>query len=192
MTPLLDRVVRAFVVEADAPPRPRRSVAIAPRVVAAPASVAVLAPPRHARAAGGAVALGLGRTAVLGVLGDVPPAVSALASPGAARVARRLAQRGHAVHATGRLAVVELGDAAEGARVAAAVAVPTALVVAVQRDPSVDALLRGQDEIVVCGADDAPLTKLALAGVEALGVPARPLAPPAGVARALAAAGVRA
>lgn len=91
--------------------------------------------------------------------------------------------------------VVEAEGAGEAARVAAASGdVPVVLAVAVPRDGLVDEALVQQDAVLVAARSDEPAALLSLAvdGLEALGVPARPLALPDGAApaRALAAAGI--
>jgi hypothetical protein len=153
--------------------------------------VAVLARPAEAFAVGGAVALAerLPLVCVWGAGEPAPPA-RAPALPGAARLAARLAARGHTAWATGRLAVATVADAAEAGRVLAAAAGGAVLVVAVPRAPAVDVLLAAGDLVLVAAPEDDPVTALALAELEALGVPARPVAAPTGPRRALAAAGL--
>ncbi len=162
-----------------------------PSAVAGPRAVAVLARPADAFVVGGAAALaeGLPLVCVWGAAGAAPPP-RAPALPAAARLARRLGARGHAAWATGRLAVVSAADGGEAGRALAASPAGAVLVVAVPREPAVDALLRTNDLVLVAAADDEPLTALALAELEALGVAARTVAVPAGPRRALAAAGL--
>jgi hypothetical protein len=157
----------------------------------APATVAILAPPGRALAAGGAVALAVAKgVAVVAVWGGRDAgAARAPAQPRARRVATKLAGRGHDAVATGRLVVVALDGPDEAARVAAAADVPTVLVVAGPRDAQVDRVLRDHDRVLVCGDD--LVADLAAESVRALGVRAGAVAlPAAAAARLLAATGV--
>jgi hypothetical protein len=199
VTGILTRLSSAFVAP-DAHEVRHAEARSAPAVAAARA-VAVLARPEDARVLGGAVALvaAAGRAAVLAVWtggeerGGVPRAP---ATPAARRLAGTLGQRGHTVHATGRLAVVALGGgaaeaAAEAARATAAAGDATVVVVlAGPRDDRVDALLRAQDQVLVATGGNRIVTGLAVTSLAAADVPATPLdlEVPA-VARALAATG---
>jgi hypothetical protein len=163
----------------------------APAAVRTADAIAVLARPADAAAAGGAVALAVARGCVVVLLwGAEAPPVLAPATPGARRLAARLADRGHDVAATGRLVAVALRDGIdEGIRAAAAGAVPAVLVVAGPRDERVDAVLRGQDRVLAVG--EGAVAELAARSVARLGVPAETLElPTAPAARALAASGV--
>lgn len=169
---------------------------------AAPRAVAVLARAADAAAAGGAVALGLlgGADAGAALVGLWAPhglgaCVPAPATPGARRLAARLAERGHEARATGRLAIVAL-DAdpatacAEAARATAAARdAPAVTVLAGARDEHVDALLWGHDLVLAAttGAGDV----VAALAADGLGPRGRVLVlAPAAPPRALAAAGV--
>lgn len=208
---LFARVAAAFV--APAPGAVEVSgggpgVGVAP----SPPRVAVLCRPEDAPALGGAVALGMRRGGGPGVAcvwrdasADVGPRAAAPAVPRALRLAERLGERGHVTHATGRLVVIALDEAADGGAAAAAAAeavrvgaaCPDASVVSVlagARDDSLDRLLLAQDRVLVARSPDDPpaLLELALDGLGGLGARAEVLAVPAaaGPARALAAAGV--
>ena len=103
MSGMLDRLVAAFVAPVEHEDAgPGRWLEPAPP--AAP-SIAVLAPPEHALAAGAAVALGLERRRSSSPSGAPPAeAPAAPASPRARRrLATKLAGRGHDAIATGRL-----------------------------------------------------------------------------------------
>jgi hypothetical protein len=170
----------------------------------AAATVAVLARPADAWAAGGAVALGLLGTArapvaVVCVWGGGPgPSALAPATPAARRLAGRLAERGHRARAGGRLVIVALDEevapaCAEAERVAAALPdEPLVVVLAGARDERVDALLARHDRVVVAGsAPDDAVADLAAANLASIVVPVRVVAlAPAAPARALAATGV--
>jgi len=155
----------------------------------------VLAHPRDAFPAGGAVALGAARgVAVVCVCGAAePPAVRAPARPAALRLHAKLAARGCSAWATGRLVVVVVDAVADVPRVlAAAGPVATVTVLAGPRDPAGDALLRQHDALVVAtGADaDDPLTALAVLELAPLGLPVRTVRVPTGARRLLAAVGL--
>jgi hypothetical protein len=207
VTRLFDRLGAAFVApppgatSADRSAAARRADA---REAAAPASVAVLCPPRDALVVGAAAALTLAsriRTAhaLLAVWGAEGPVVRAPASGAARRAAATLASRGHAATASGRLVVVRLaGDLAQAApeAVRAQAAVPSApgvVVLAGPRDDAADGLLRAQDRVLVASraGGEREVAELALAGLSLLGAPAAiaaipALAPPV---RTLAASG---
>ena len=154
-------------------------------------AVAVLAQPAEAAAAGGAVALAMTRgCAVVLLWGAEPASVRGPAAPGARKLAARLADRGHRTVATGRLVVVALGEGIdEAARAAAAVPVPSVLVVAGPRDDRVDAVIAGHERLVAVG--DGAVAELAAQSAAMLGVPSRTLAlPVAPAARGLASAGL--
>jgi hypothetical protein len=123
------------------------------------------------------------------------------ASGAAHRLAQALDRRGHAARASRRLVLVTLPpeeDAAgvEAARVGAACgSSPVVLVVGGARASGFDGALRACDLVVVAhrGDADPALAALAMAGVEALGVPVADFVIPASpVARLLAATGVAA
>jgi hypothetical protein len=176
-----------------------RATAVAP-------AVAVLAPPRHLRALGGATALLLARRAgaqaalvVLWTGGCAVPAGPAAPSRRAARrLATALTARGLQAAATGALVIVGLpADPVEAAvqaarALAAAQGAPTVLAFA-GRHRGLDALVGDQDRVIVATPPGAerPLRDLAIAGVTGLGSEARACeADPPAVARALAAAGL--
>jgi hypothetical protein len=178
------------------------------RAPAAAPTVAVLAPPRHLRALGGATALLLARRAraqaALVVLwagdGAMRAGPAAPARPAARRLAASLTGRGLDAGATGALVVVALpADPVEAAvhaarALAAAQGAPTVLALA-GRHRSLDALLGDQDRVIVATPPGAerPLRDLAVAGVTRVGREARACeADPPPVARALAAAGLAA
>jgi hypothetical protein len=166
----------------------------------APARVAVLCRPADALAVGGALALAArrgGGPAVVCAWSAGTPGPSAPALPAGLRLAERLAARGHAARATGRLVVVALGEdaGAEATRVGAACPeVPVVCALAGPRDAALDGLLLAQERVLVAvaPADPPALAEVALGGLAALGARAEALSVPAGAgpARALAAAGV--
>lgn len=179
---------------------PTRACAVSPPRT--PACVALLAPSADAPALASGLALVLaGRqrapAAVVYLWSPAParPLWRAPAVPAAARLARALAARGHAAHASGRLVVVRLAAQCDEAGaeaplvMAAAGRAPAVLALAGPRAAAFDALLDAQDLVVVAvpaGANPA-LARLALAGLE------RAVAcevPPAHPGRSLAAAGV--
>lgn len=184
----VSRLTRAFV----APAETERGRDTAEAAVAA--AVAVLCPPEHAWAVGGAVALTRGRTAIVAVCGPdlALPTPRAPGTPAARKLAARLRARGHDAAASGRVVHLLLGayPGAEAARVVAAPTPPCVTVIAGPRDERIDALLRTQDHVLV-DAEEA-IADLALTSLAAADVPARRVeistAPAA--ARALAAAGV--
>lgn len=193
----------ALAADADLPDVPPPVEEALPADEAATA-VGVLARSADAWAAGGAVALGLlSRTrapvaVVCGWGGGAGPSALAPATPAARRLAGRLAERGHAARATGRLVLIALDDdvgpaCAEAARVAAALSdEPAVVVLAGARDEPVDALLADQDRVVVAGSgsDDA-VADLAASSLAPVDVAVRVVAlGPAAPARALAATGV--
>lgn len=142
-------------------------------------------------AAATALLLGGGGVALLAAVGPVAPALRSPATPGAARAAARLRDRGHDATASGRLVRVT-GDPAEAMRAAAAVGAPGVAAIGMPRDGSVDRLLAAQDAVLVAdGGQGAGLVPLVLAGLAPLGVPCAvaPAAPDAASA-ALATAGI--
>jgi hypothetical protein len=183
----------ASPVRSDAPP-PALGVVAAPGL-AAPAGAAVaLAAARVARAQA-ALACVWAPAQAQALPGSRSPAL-----PAARRLAAALAARGHETLAAGRLALVRLaGDepaaAAEAVRALAA-AGPAAAVLAVGgRSEALDAVLAGQDALLLWPPADAPeaLAPLALASLRALGPPAAAVPARLGArARALALAGVTA
>jgi hypothetical protein len=156
---------------------------VAERVV--PATLAVLATgPRDAAVAGAALALAAARAhrsrcAVVcrwdGAAAATPRAGTAVVS--ARRLAERLAGRGLAAAANGRLVTVALPAAGGEARaatertLAASGDVPVVLVVSGPRPPALDPLLATLDRLVVVPAADAPpgLERLALDAAARLG-----------------------
>lgn len=205
MSRLFARLGSAFIAppprgaHADERPRPLPHVATG---CDGPTRVAVLCRADDALVAGAAVALGLVLRARSHALvaawgaGGIPRAP---ASAPARRLAATLAARGHAVSASGRLAVARLGGdpaeaAAEAMRAAAAAGeAPVVTVLAAPRDEAADDLLAAQDGIVVAlgpGSDGA-VAHLAVRGLAPLAVPAADLILPAAPApvRALAASG---
>jgi hypothetical protein len=108
-------------------------------------------------------------------------------------VASRLTARGLEAEAHGRLAWLPLGDHVLAATVAArrasaALDVPLVVALAGPRCDIVEALLGEQDLVVVATSDpDAPLARLAVAGCSPSAIAC---APPAGVRRVLALAGL--
>jgi hypothetical protein len=202
VTGVLGRIGAAFLAPRDpgAPDRPAsREGAGRPRVDAAgppPArSVCVLCRPRDAWPAGGAVALALlgdadASAAVVATWGVAAPALQAPAGPAARRLAARLAVRGHAATASGRLVLVAIDEVAEAARIAAAIdGEPVVRVLAGARDGVVDAVLAHADHVVVVAdAPDDAVAALAAGTLDASASLLHLAAAPA--ARALAATGV--
>jgi hypothetical protein len=123
------------------------------------------------------------------------PAPRGPGAPGAARVAARLAARGLAATAHGRLAWLPLSDHVVAASVAArrasaALDVPLVVALAGPRCDIVEGLLSEQDLVVVVTVDpEAPLARLAVSGCTR---PAEARKPPRGVRRMLALAGLAA
>ena len=178
MSGALDRLVGTFLAPAGAP-APAPPPPPPPRP-----SIAVLGGAAEAVAVGSAVALADGApvVAVWGAAARPGPS-----TPGAKRLATRLAERGHAAAPCGRLVRVALDRPEEAARVDAVA--PAVLVVAGPRDEQVDDVLAGYDRVVVAG--DNLVAELAAQSVAALGVPTATLAPPdAPIARLLAAQGL--
>lgn len=209
MTTLLERVVGTFYATPQAVERPVER----PRPGVVPA-VAVLARVDDVWPAGGAVGLAAARrcgapaTVVCAWTrgdagrgpGDVGPGpLPAPASGAAHRLAQALGRRGHAARASRRLVLVTLpaeedAAVAEAARVGAACgSAPVVLVLGGARASGFDGALRACDLVFVARREDTDpvLASLAVAGVEALGVPAADLVLPAGAfSRMLAATGV--
>jgi hypothetical protein len=195
MSELLARV-RAYFVEVDdgAPPRPRRSRTPLD-------TVALVAPPKVAAAAGAALALELAREhrascALLcawePIAGGAPP-VRAAARAGAALRAREIEAR-----AAGRLVRVELDEdtrlaAGTLARAAAVVPGPAVLAVGRPRDEHIDRALREHDAIGWIAPEGAGESLVALleASLAALGRPVVRCSAPTALGRRLALAGVR-
>jgi hypothetical protein len=177
--------------------------AIHPASALAP-SVAVLAAPSHGPALGSALAFALarGRRAPAGLVSVWAPGDAPLRGPwhgpgmpAATRLAAVLGSRGHEARASGRVVGVRLAQAAdeaaaEAGRVASAAgSAPAVLVLAGPRSAIIDDVLAAQDLVVVALApdDDPVLARLAAAGLERA---VTCVAPPADLARALAAAGI--
>ena len=123
------------------------------------------------------------------------PALAAPGLPGARMLAARLARRGLAASAHGRLVWIGLGPALdEEARIAAAAGdAPVVLALLGPRSAAADALLAAHDAALLAADPDSPLAQLAMADMSRLGVPLRCWAPPAaGAARLAALAGWRA
>jgi len=157
------------------------------------AAVALVGHPSAVAPAAAAIALLLGgrATALLATVGPPAAALRAPATPGAARAAARLRDRGHDVAASGRL-VRLAGDPAEAMRAAAAASAPAVLAIGTPRGESVDRLLAAQDAVLVAAGDGgSELVPLVLAGLAPLGIPCAvaPAAPDASSA-ALATAGI--
>jgi hypothetical protein len=176
-----------FLAPDDAAPARR----VAERV--APSSVGVLAGPREGGVAATALALALGRTAVVCRWDgrDPAPPRAATASLPARRLAERLDRRGLDASARGRLVTVALPASPVEARAAtertrAAIDdVPLVLLVAGPRPPALDPLLAALDRLVLVPSPGAPpgLDDLALAtaahlgrGASLLALPETPLA----------------
>jgi hypothetical protein len=226
--PLASRLRRAFVADAApsaaaAPPQPvpaeagptraavswlRRTFLEAPGGTAAPPpdvvsrapSVAVLAGPGEATAAGAALGLALTRRhgvpAALVLRWDAAGAAQAgatqLAVPAARRIAETAGRVGCEAAARGRLAHAVLpGDADEAIAltrtVLGRVPAPAVLVLEGPRPAVWDDLLAAHDGLVVALGRDAaaPLADVALASAAALGRPAAVLELPSGPLRAL-------
>ncbi len=206
MSGLRDRFVTAPGDAGRAAPAPD---AWPPRANVPPPALGVVAAPGLAAPAGTAVALAAARVArapaALACIwapaqAQALPGPRSPALPAARRIALALAARGHETLAAGRLALVRLaGDepaaAAEAVRALAA-AGPAAAVLAVGgRSEALDAVLAGQDALLLWPPADAPeaLAPLALASLRALGPPAGAVPVRLGArARALALAGVTA
>ncbi|MDX6690342.1 MAG: hypothetical protein QOG15_1799 [Solirubrobacteraceae bacterium] len=173
-----------------------------------PPGVALLCGPRDVFVLGAALGLLLARAersrAVAVCVWAGSPAARAVwrapALPGARRLAAALAARGHDARGAGRLVLVRLppdpqeAAAAAGRAAAAAGAVPAVLALGGPRVASFDALLAGQDLVVVAPRTDADpiLARLAVDGLAAQAVCACACeVPPAlGPARRLAEAGL--
>jgi hypothetical protein len=107
-------------------------------------------------------------------------------------LAARLARRGLAASAHGRLVWIGLGPGPdEEARIAAAAGdAPVVLALLGPRSAAADALLAAHDAALLAADPDSPLAALAMADLRRLGVPLRCWAPPAaGAARLAALAG---
>ncbi len=192
-----------------------RSRVVGPSAGPAPA-VAVLCAPMRARAAAAGVALALARAlgtshALAGAVGagGRDPAHPPGGAPAARRSAARLRERELPATASGRL--VWLADrrgsldpdddvapraaasSAELGRASASVGAPAVLAIPLPRVAALDRVLAWHDAIVVVREPDASdaMVERALASLAALGRPVAPMAPPARLAAALAAAGVR-
>ncbi|HWH95604.1 MAG TPA: hypothetical protein VNT03_17215 [Baekduia sp.] len=180
---VLERLRELFLAPdagaADAP-----ATQVAERAV--PATLAVLAAREDAAIAGASLALATARAtrAACAVVCVWTGGGEAVAAPGtglavgsARRLASRLAARGLAVGARGRLVSVALPAADVEARAAAERALaaagdlPVIVVVAGARPPALDALLAAVDRIVVVPPADAPagLEDLALSAAARLG-----------------------
>jgi hypothetical protein len=211
---LARRVLEHFVIPAgDLPPGAGRDVIIrddepipacAPR--AAPDAVAVLAAAPDALALGAALGLALARRRRAPVVAVCVwsagrqswPAWRAPALPAARRLAAGLAVRGHDARPAGRLAIVRLAGADDGAALAARRALaatgaaPAVLALGGPRAAAFDALLVEQDLVVVGARGDADpvLTRLAIASLDCAARAWACEVPVAHPARSLAAAGV--
>ncbi|HWC26389.1 MAG TPA: hypothetical protein VG474_07385 [Solirubrobacteraceae bacterium] len=164
--------------------------------------MAVLAPAADAPALAAGLGLALVRreraaAAVVCVWAPAPPRPlwRAPALPGAARLARSLAARGHDARAAGRLVLVALASAPDAAAVeavragAAAGSAPTVLALAGPRAAAFDALLVAQDVVVAAlpAQADPALARLVTAGLDRVVLCE---IPPAQPGRSLAAAGL--
>lgn len=168
------------------------------------ACVTVVCRPADAAALGPVVALALLRAsrARAGLICAWPAAalsarrVGAPMRPAARQLRGALAARGIEARAAGSLAFVSLAsdpDEAAGAarRAAAAAPGPVVHVLGGPRPDALAPLLHDADRVLVAGRPADLVCELALAGLVADGLDARPLpAPEAGTARALAAAGL--
>lgn len=161
--------------------------------VSSHAAVALVGHPSAVAPAAAATALLLGGrgAALLATVGPPAPTLRAPATPGAARAAARLRDRGHDAAASGRL-VRLTGDPVEVMRATAAGGRPVVVALGTPRGESVDRLLAAQDAVLVAaGGDGSGLVPLVLAGLAPLGIP-RAVAPaaPDGASAALATAGI--
>lgn len=197
---VLDRLRELFVVADGAAPATR----VAERAV--PATLVALVAREDAAVVG--AALGLAAAAALRAPcavacmwgGDAPSPRGGPAPAGARRLRDRMAARGLAAVARGRLVTVALPDADGEARVAAERALaaageaPVVIVLAGPRPPALDPLLAGVDRVVLVPPHDA-LPHVEEARGHRRGAP-RPLdvraAPPAAVERRAGADDLRA
>lgn len=180
MSALVLSRLRGLFLDPDAAPAARRpATQVAERAV--PSALGVLAAPADAAAAGAALGLAAAAAAHApcalvchwtGATSDEPGPAPTPAVAAARRLAARLASRGLAASARGRLVTVGLPAPGAEARAAAERALatagdtPTVLVIAGPRPPAFDPLLAGLDRLVVVPAPDAP------AGLEHLAVDA--------------------
>jgi hypothetical protein len=195
MSELLARVRAYFVeVEDGVPPRPRRSRT-------PPDTVALVAPPKVAAAAGAALALELvreHRASCALLCAWEPNAGGAPAVRAAARAGAALRARGIEARAAGRLVRVALDEdtrlaAATLARAAAVVPGPAVLAVGRPRDEHIDRVLREQDAIGWIAPEGAGESLVAVleSSLAALGRTVVRCNAPSAVGRRLALAGVR-
>ena len=187
-------VVREFFVAPAAGRRERETALPAP-----PPSYAVLGERGDAGAVAAGLVLAEGGTGTVctWALRDAGPNVPGPSTAAARRLARRLTGRGLDCAARGRLAAVDLpsppDEAVAAARRAAAAAdMACAVVLAGPRDEALDTLLGLNDAIVLASraGPDSPLIRLAEESLAGLGPPVVRVAPPAGVVRRLALAGL--
>lgn len=193
MSAVARRLLAAFVEPLPATGAARSGARGMDLAVARHEAVALVGHPSVVVPAAAATALMLGGRgpALLAAVGGVAAAPRAPATPGAARAAAWLRDRGHSVTACGRL-VRLAGDPADVMRAAAVAGVPAVVAVGMPRGEPVDRLLAAQDAVLVAtGGDRAGLVPLALAGLAPLGIP-RAVAPaaPDAVSTALAVAGI--
>jgi hypothetical protein len=200
---MLRALVEHFVAPAQdaVRPAPVPTELAVTAVTAVPPGVGVLCGPRHAVAAGSAVALRLAqrhraRAAVVAVWPAERPGVpGAPPAREARRVATALGSRDLATHVAGRVVLTALPgdqhDAAAAAERAFAVAahLPTVLVLAGPREEPLDALLRARDLVLVADDLGDAVAALALDVLRRQGVPAQPCTVPTALVAAAAARG---
>jgi hypothetical protein len=162
------------------------SVFVAPEPPAAPAPPAaralVLGSPDEAVPVAAALAGGLRERAraagaVLLVWPSLEPPRAALGTPAASRLAAVLQARGLDAVARGRLAWVALADVALARRALVAVDVPVVVAVTGPRSAAADELLAEQDQVVLVGREDDPVTELVRENLAEYGVPLAVRAP---------------
>jgi hypothetical protein len=109
--------------------------------------------------------------AVLIVWPSAEPPRAALGTPAASRIVAVLQARGLDAVARGRLAWVALSDIGLARRVFVAADVPVVTAVTGPRTAETDALLADQDQVLLIGREEDPLTDLVRASVAEHGVP---------------------
>lgn len=194
MRDVLSRASAAFLTPAAPSRRSAASRVLPPTAVvfgSGPGAV-----PLAAMVAGDLRRLSGTRTALVSVWRSAVPTRPAY--PAARRLAGRLAARGLAATAAGRLAWLALPEppqtaAAAHTRAAGAAECPAVLVVAGPRSAAFDRLLDDHDLVVVAleDGDDGPLADVARAGLAAVRPPVVTCSvPPSGPRRVLAAMGL--
>lgn len=204
MSGLLDRAAALFLTPPSPTAAPPRAAAAGP---AGTPAAAVLGSPAHAPAVARLLAaeLRLRTRSGCALVGewradpDEPgPARGGMAASAARRVADRLAGRGLAAEAQGRLVRLTLDPdarlaASEWERAVAAAACAAVLSIAGPRPPAFDALLDDLDLLVLVTPEEAPaeLTDLALAALAPLRPPVLTCRSiPAGTARLLSSSSI--